>query len=243
VEADEAFCERLARCFDRRDPARIAHTFIDMIRARIFVIGCGYEDAVSALRSGVRDRLRASPRSRLAAHAVAARERARPARDVVRLTYALDQWMASYDEPPSSVTLVIDDTCDIAHGDQQLSLFNAHYDERCFLPIHGYDNEKSRPVAVVLPPGDRSQSRVSDPADALRGSHPQSPAFAGGCLLLSKIPAQITDDANFRSAGEMRSPIRCSYRQKSDAPRNQMQCNEFAARGGSSGVRHGSDPA
>jgi hypothetical protein len=28
-----------------------------------------------------------------------------------------------------------------------------HYDERCFLPIHVYDTEKSRPVAVVLRPG------------------------------------------------------------------------------------------
>jgi DDE family transposase len=56
-------------------------------------------------------------------------------RDVIRLTYALaDQWMASYAKPPSSVTLDIDDTCDVAHGHQQLSLFNAHYDERCFLP-------------------------------------------------------------------------------------------------------------
>jgi hypothetical protein len=41
----------------------------------------------------------------------------------------------------------------VAHGRRQLSLFNAHYDERCFLPIHVYDTEKSRPVAVVLRPG------------------------------------------------------------------------------------------
>ena len=27
------------------------------------------------------------------------------------------------------------------------------YDERCFLPIHVYDTERSRPVAVVLRPG------------------------------------------------------------------------------------------
>ena len=40
-----------------------------------------------------------------------------------------------------------------SHGHQQLSLFNAHYDERCFLPIHVYDTERSRPVAVVLRPG------------------------------------------------------------------------------------------
>jgi hypothetical protein len=38
--------ERLARCIpDRRDPSRIAHTIADMIRARVFAICCGYEDA------------------------------------------------------------------------------------------------------------------------------------------------------------------------------------------------------
>jgi hypothetical protein len=61
--------------------------------------------------------------------------------------------MDSYPGEPASVTLDIDDTCDVVHGHQQLSLFNAHYDERCFLPIHVYDTEKSRPVAVVLRPG------------------------------------------------------------------------------------------
>src|SRR6478735_2589123 len=75
-------------------------------------------------------------------------------RDVIRLTYTLvDTWMDSYPCEPASVTLDIDDTCDVVHGHQQLSLFNAHYDERCFLPIHVYDTEKSRPVAVVLRPG------------------------------------------------------------------------------------------
>jgi hypothetical protein len=27
-------------------------------------------------------------------------------------------------------------TVDIVHGHQQLALFNAHYNERCFQPIH-----------------------------------------------------------------------------------------------------------
>src|SRR6266542_3010018 len=77
-----------------------------------------------------------------------------PLREVIRLTYALvDLWMDSYTRVPSAVTLDIDDTVDVVHGYQQLSLFNAHYDERCFLPIHVYDTERSRPVAVVLRPG------------------------------------------------------------------------------------------
>src|SRR5258706_16406865 len=36
---------------------------------------------------------------------------------------------------------------------QQLSLFNAHYDERCFLPIHIYEAGSGKPVAVILREG------------------------------------------------------------------------------------------
>ena len=32
-------------------------------------------------------------------------------------------------------------------------MFNAHYDERCFLPIHVYDTASSRPVVMLLRPG------------------------------------------------------------------------------------------
>jgi hypothetical protein len=65
----------------------------------------------------------------------------------------VDLYCASYKTPPEAVTLDIDDTVDVVHGHQQLSLFNAHYDERCFLPIHVYDTATSRPVAVLLRPG------------------------------------------------------------------------------------------
>jgi len=58
-------------------------------------------------------------------------------REVIRLMRAMVAlYCASYDRPPASVTLDIDDTLDVVHGHQQLSMFNAHYDERCFLPIH-----------------------------------------------------------------------------------------------------------
>jgi hypothetical protein len=68
-------------------------------------------------------------------------------------------YCASYDRPPASVTLDIDDTLDVVHGHQQLSMFNAHYDERCFLPIHIYDTATSRPVAVLLRPGKTPSGR------------------------------------------------------------------------------------
>ena len=49
--------------------------------------------------------------------------------------------------------LDIDDTEDRVHGRQELALFHAHYDGRCFLPIHVYEAITGKPVAVILRPG------------------------------------------------------------------------------------------
>ena len=137
-----------------------------MIRARIFAIACGYEDCNDF------DRLRVDPAFKLACGrlpqsdkdlasqpTLSRLENAPTLRDAIRLTYALvDQWMAGYAAPPAAVTLDIDDTCDVVHGRQQLSLFNAHYDARCFLPIH-VETWTGRPVAVVLRPGKTTSGR------------------------------------------------------------------------------------
>jgi hypothetical protein len=42
------------------------------------------------------------------------------------------------------VTRDIDDTVDVVRGHQRLALFNTHYDERCFQPIHVYDTATVR---------------------------------------------------------------------------------------------------
>src|SRR5450756_1898225 len=45
----------------------------------------------------------------------------------------------SFHKVPKRITLDIDDTFDAVHGDQQLRLFNAHYDEYGFQPIVVFD--------------------------------------------------------------------------------------------------------
>ncbi|MGC2413424.1 MAG: IS1380 family transposase [Stellaceae bacterium] len=146
---------------DGRDPDRVTHLLPDILRARIFAIACGYEDADDL------DRLRTDPAFKLACGrlpdsgadlcsqpTVSRWENAPSLRDLIRLMGVMvDLYCASYAAPPAAVTLDIDDTVDVVHGHQQLSLFNAHYDERCFLPIHVYDTATSRPVAVLLRPG------------------------------------------------------------------------------------------
>jgi hypothetical protein len=64
------------------------------------------------------------------------------------------------------------------HGHQQFSLFNAHYDERCFLPLHIYDTITGRPVAVLLRPGqDALGTGDRRSSAAALSAHP--PALAG----------------------------------------------------------------
>ena len=46
VERKLGLAERLAACLiDRRDPARIRHALVEMLRLRMFAIAAGYEDA------------------------------------------------------------------------------------------------------------------------------------------------------------------------------------------------------
>ena len=162
VERRIGIADRLAQLIvDRRNPALVTHSVTDILRARMLAIACGYEDADDL------DRLRSDPGFKLACGrlpdtgddlcsqpTMSRWENAPRLREVVRMMHAMvDVYCASYPRAPAAVTLDIDDTVDIVHGHQQLSLFNAHYDERCFQPIHVYDTATSRPVAVLLRPG------------------------------------------------------------------------------------------
>src|SRR3954463_11991395 len=162
AERHLGICDRLAGVIsDPRDPSRGGPPLAHLLRARILAIACGYEDADDL------DHLRRDPGFKLACGrlpdsgrdlcsqpTMSRWENAPSLRGVIRLMRAMvDLYCASSPRPPAAVTLDIDDTVDVVHGRQQLSLFNAHYDERCFLPIHVYETATSRPVAVLLRPG------------------------------------------------------------------------------------------
>ena len=162
IEKSIGIASRLASLItDPRNPRLVTHSLVDILRARMLAIACGYEDADDL------DHLRTDPAFKLACGrlpdsgmnlcsqpTVSRWENAPSLREVIRMSYAMvDIYCASYARPPRAVTLDIDDTVDVVHGHQQLALFNAHYDERCFLPIHVYDTATSRPVAMLLRTG------------------------------------------------------------------------------------------
>jgi hypothetical protein len=86
----------------------------------------------------------------LAEHEIAERSRRRLERHLAEARLLLGKTLDSFDfeaVPVVSKAQVMA----LAAGDAWLN--NAHYDERCFLPIHVYDTASARPVAVLLRPG------------------------------------------------------------------------------------------
>lgn len=162
VERKLGLAARLASCLrDKRDPDLIEHSLEEMLKLRMFAIAAGYEDADDC------DSLRYDPIFKMAvgrlprtgeplcSQPTMSRLENAPSRiEIARAMAAMvDQFCESYRRAPSSITLDIDDTFDAVHGHQQMSLFNAHYDERCFLPIHIYEGTSGKPVAVILRQG------------------------------------------------------------------------------------------
>ena len=109
--------DKLARVIpDERDADRVVHLLPDILRARIFAIACGYEDADDL------DRLRFDPALKLACGrlpdtgrdlcsqpTVSRWENVPSLRDLIRLMGAMvDLYCASYAAPPVAVTLDID---------------------------------------------------------------------------------------------------------------------------------------
>jgi Transposase DDE domain group 1 len=146
---------------DHRDPSQISHPIADILRERIFAIACGYPDGNDL------DTLRADPAFKMACGrlpdsgadlasqpTLSRLENTPDLRALIRLSHGMvDLWCRGHASAPKSILLDIDDIADTVHGHQQLSLFNAHYDERCFLPIHVYDAATGHCVVTMLRPG------------------------------------------------------------------------------------------
>jgi hypothetical protein len=162
VERRLDIAERLARCLaDPRDPERVRHTVVEMIRFRALLIAAGYPDANDC------DALRADPAFKLAvgrlpesgddlcSQPTMCRLENLPGPTALKRMMAalVELFCDSFATVPRRIVLDIDDTEDRVHGRQELARFHAHYDGRCFLPIHVYVAITGKPVAAILRPG------------------------------------------------------------------------------------------
>jgi hypothetical protein len=161
IERWLATAERLAGCIkDPRAQERVRHTLAEMIRFRILMIAAGYPDADDC------DALRTDPAFKMAvgrlpesgadlcSQPTMSRLENLPGITALKRMMAamVELFCDSFEQVPRRIVLDIDDTEDRVHGNQELALFHAHYDGRCFLPIHVYEAITGKPVAVILRP-------------------------------------------------------------------------------------------
>jgi hypothetical protein len=153
-------CRRLADAMpDRRDQSRIRHEMVELVTARAFAITCGYKDGNDL------DHLRHDPLLKLAVgrapesgaplasqSTISRLENVPRKTDAARLAGALVDQCCAHVTPGAEEILDIDDTFCAAHGGQQLSFWNAHYNERGFAPMHVYHVASGTPVVAILRP-------------------------------------------------------------------------------------------
>jgi len=162
VEQRLRVAARMAACIDDpRAPDQITHTLADIIGFRLLMIAAGYEDGndASSLRGDPMFKmaldLAPSDRELCSQSTISRLENLPDARALLRMGHAMvDLYCESFRQVPKRITLDIDDTFDAVHGDQQLRLFNAHYDEYGFQPIVVFDGE-GRFITAVLRPAKR----------------------------------------------------------------------------------------
>ena len=145
---------------DRRDAHLTEHTFLEMVRSRIYGVLAAYED------QNDHDTLRYDPIFKLIAErspdadplaSQPTLSRFENAIDIPSLKRLrdlfIDQFIDSFPTPPNHLTFDIDAVDDPAHGDQQLVLFHGYFDQYQYFPsfITCADNDQT--VVLSLRPG------------------------------------------------------------------------------------------
>jgi hypothetical protein len=154
---------------DPRDADLIEHSFTAMVRMRVFGILAGYEDQNDhdTLRSDAAFKLiadRSPTDADLASQPTLSRfENQINIASLKRLRKVfVDQFIASFAEPPLSLTFDLDAVDDPTYGSQQLTLFHAFYEQYQYLPLVITSTETGQVVMVSLRHGTAAASLGAD---------------------------------------------------------------------------------
>ena len=148
---------------DTRNPLLITHTYTAMVTARMMCIAAGYPDAddLDALRHDPA-LLIACNRAPEGGHDIPSQptisrlENVADVKSLYRIGIGyIDFFCRSYETPPDSIVLDVDDTDDLVHGGQQLALFNTHAGGHCFQPMLIFEGNSGKPIVSLMRPGKR----------------------------------------------------------------------------------------
>jgi len=165
IDRQIGLTQRLAGAFhDRRHPSYIEHTLQAMFAQRTYQIACAYEDGndANALRTdplfklGLERKPLDEEADLASAPTFSRLENAATPQDVYRMAQAfVDQFIASYAQPPAVIVLDMDHSEDAAHGQQEQIFYNHHYGSHCYLPLFIFEGVSGKLITAALRPGKR----------------------------------------------------------------------------------------
>ncbi len=176
IDESLGLSKSLAGCLrDRRQAAKTAHSFLDLLQQRVFAIALGHPDANDAgeLRSDPVHKLLLN-RDPVHGEALASQptlsrfENAVQKTDLYRMSDALaDAVIARHrrrlGKRCKRITLDFDPTDDPTHGQQEFSFYHGYYDTYCYLPLIGTlqfnDEAEQYLLCAVLRPGNSAASK------------------------------------------------------------------------------------
>jgi hypothetical protein len=154
---------------DKRQSGKVDHSLRELLAQRVFSIACGYPDANDSAHLGsdpihkmLLDRDPVTGRNLASQPTLSRFENAIRPRELYRLGETLadsviERHARRLRGRARLVTIDLDPTDDPTHGAQQLSFFNGHYDNWCYLPVLGFvsfnDEAEQYLCAAVLRPG------------------------------------------------------------------------------------------
>ncbi len=142
---------------DPRDPSRVEHSFLEMVRMRLYGILAGYfdQDDHDTLRHDPVFKLvagRAPAGPDLASQPTLSRfENQIDCASLKRLKDVfIDQFIASFATPPLRLTFDVDAVDDPTHGGQQLALFHGYFGQYQYFPLLTTCADNDQVVVVSL---------------------------------------------------------------------------------------------
>ena len=131
---------------DPRNPELITHQQIDLLRQRIYGLALGYEDLNDhdTLRKDLAWQSAVERGEELASSPTLCRlENRADRRSACAMSRVLvEQFIASFENVPSELTLDFDATDDRVHGLQEGRFFHGYYGDWCFLPLYVFCSEQ-----------------------------------------------------------------------------------------------------
>jgi len=133
--------EKIAgRLCDPRDPSRVKHDQLSMVRQRLYGLALGYEDLNdhSALRRDSAFQTALYKEDDLASSPTLCRFENRADRSVALALHEvlIEQFISSYEKSPQELILDFDATDDLIHGEQIGRFYHGYYKNYCFLPLY-----------------------------------------------------------------------------------------------------------